>query len=189
MLPEHKLISAAKSGDVSAFEELYRSYNDRIYNFVRGIVASEQDAADVAQDTFVRAWKALPKLRSECAFKGWLYRIALNQAKEALAQRGRRGELGIEGSDEPGFDERQIATTTDGPESATLRNDLASAVGMALSELSPDHRAVVAMHHIEDMDVSEVAKALSVPQGTVLSRLARARAKLKRRLAPYVEAD
>lgn len=189
MPPEQKLISAARSGDVSAFEELYRSYNDRIYNFVRRIVASDQDAADVAQETFVRAWKALPKLRSDCAFKGWLYRIALNQAKEALARGSRRAELGIGYSDEPDLGERQIASTTDGPERATLRYELADAVGMALSELSPDHRAVIAMRHIEDMEVSEVAKVLNVPQGTVLSRLARARAALRRRLAPYVEGD
>lgn len=186
--PEQKLVSAARSGDVGAFEQLYRAYNDRIYNFARRVVGSDQDASDVVQETFIRAWQALPKLRSDVAFRSWLYSIALSRSREMLSKQSKRRESSaeFEPNEESSLD-RQTASQDDGPEPTALRAETKAAVDNALAELSDEHRSVVAMHHLQDMDVSGVAKALGIPQGTVLSRLARARAVLRRKLAPYME--
>lgn len=187
-IQEQKIIRDAMNGSVGAFEQLYRSYNDRIYNFVQRIVVADLDASDVVQETFIRAWHSLPSLRSEDAFKGWLYRIALNRAKDTLSRRSRLGEVNIDPLyDDNEHKEWQIAGPGDDPAQIAQKSGLAEAVNTALGELSPEHRAVVAMHHLEDIEVVDVAKMLGIPHGTVLSRLARARAVLKRKLAPFME--
>lgn len=180
---QQDLISRAKAGDMAAFETLYRAFNERIYNFARQMVGSDADAADVAQETFVRAWKSLPKLRDNAAFAGWLYRIALNQSNEFLSRR-KRGEVPFDSESQ---EIRNIPTGTAGPEDSILDGETLVILEKAMSELNPEHRAAIAMHHLDGMDVTEVAEALRVPKGTVLSRLARARAILKRKLAPYLE--
>jgi RNA polymerase sigma-70 factor (ECF subfamily) len=142
----------------------------------------------VVQETFIRAWQALPKLRSDDAFRSWLYSIALSRSREMLSKQSKRRESSTEF--EPGEEsspDRQIASHDDGPEPMVLKAEAKAAVEKALVELSDEHRSVVAMHHLEDMDVSDVARILGIPQGTVLSRLARARAVLRRKLAPYME--
>jgi RNA polymerase sigma-70 factor, ECF subfamily len=180
---EAVLVKQAKAGDVASFEALYRAYSRRIYNFARQVVGSDADAADVAQETFVRAWKSLPRLRDELAFCGWLYRIALNQSNGVLSRR-KRAEVSFDG-ESPEL--CSIATNEVGPEDAALDSETTAVLDKAISELSPEHRAAVAMHHLQGMDVADVARALCVPQGTILSRLARARAVLRRKLAPYLE--
>jgi len=185
---EQQLIIEARSGSIGAFEQLYRSYNDRIYNFVLQIVSCDHDASDVVQETFIRAWHSLPKLRSDDAFSGWLYRIALNRAKDTLSHRSMLGEVSIDPMHGDGESkEWQIAGREGDPAQRAQDSSLAEAVNKAMVELSPDHRAVVAMHHLEDIEVEDVARMLGVPHGTVLSRLARARAVLKRKLASFVE--
>lgn len=177
------LVRQAKAGDIASFEALYRAYNERIFNFAKQMVRSEADAADVVQETFVRAWKSLPKLRDETAFCGWLYRITRNQSNELLSRK-QRGEVSLECKSP---EVCNIAATGTGPEECALDSEAVALLDRAMSELSPDHRAAVAMHHLQGMNVVDVAKALCVPQGTILSRLARARAVLRRKLAPYLE--
>lgn len=179
---EAVLVKRARAGDVHSFESLYRAYNQRIFNFARQVVGSEADAADVTQETFVRAWKSLPKLRDETAFCGWLYRIAINQSNELLSRK-RRGEVSLDGESP---EVCAIAAGGIGPEGSAIDGEALALFNKAMSELSPEHRAAVAMHHLQGMEVTEVAEALHVPRGTVLSRLARARAALRRKLAPYL---
>ncbi len=182
---EQDLVRQAKAGDVAAFEALYRAFNDRIYNFARQVVGSDADAADVAQETFVRAWKSLPTLRDESSFGGWLYRIARNQSSEVLSRR-RRGQVSLAGESAEVIN---IPSETPDPEDSALDSEAIGMLDRAISELTPEHRAAVAMHHLDGMDVADVAKALCLPKGTILSRLARARAVLRRKLAHYVEMD
>jgi len=190
MIADAELVQRAKSGDVTAFETLYRRYNDRLFNFVKQITNSADDAGDVTQEAFARAWNSLPKLRQDATFNVWLHQIALNLSRDLIRKRGNHPALSLDNYavDEDGDSmSLQIESDDPTPEVALVSSETKSAVRRAIKSLSPDHRTVVAMHHISGMDVDTIAKTLNVPRGTVMSRLSRAREILKRKLVPYVE--
>jgi RNA polymerase sigma-70 factor, ECF subfamily len=187
--PETELVRSAKAGDVTAFEALYRAYNDRIYNFARRVTGSADDAGDVAQETFIRAWNSLRQLRDDATFGVWLHRIALNRSRDAIKRRAKCPSLSL---DCPPTDEGgtvQIESEDAGPEEALISTEAQNAVRQAVDSLNDEHRLVVTLHHIEGMDVESVASILGVPRGTVMSRLSRARETLRRKLSPYVQGD
>lgn len=178
------LVARARAGDVTAFDALYLSCQAGIYSFIRSQVREEELAADLTQQTFVRAWESLPRLKEAGAFLGWLHRIAANLVRDEV--KSGRARLELTTSDLP--DDREFAPSTDpGPEEAAISADLKDAVWAAISELSADQRGVVVMHHLEGLSVSEIAHALTVRPGTVMSRLARAREALRQRLSSYLE--
>jgi RNA polymerase sigma-70 factor, ECF subfamily len=187
MTADTALVDRATHGDVTAFEALYRANNERIYNFARQIVLSDSDAADVVQESFVRAWRSLGKLRDGSAFTPWLYRIALTRCRELLSSRSRRAEVSIHAEAGEAAERQELAGDGPDPEACLLDGEVSEALRKALSTLSADHRAVIALHHLEEMEVADVADTLGIARGTVMSRLARARAALRRKLAPYVE--
>ena len=187
---ESELVRSARAGDVAAFEALYRAYNDRIYNFAKHVTGSAEDAGDVTQETFVRAWSSLPKLREDGTFSVWLHRIALNRCRDVLKKHRREGTVSLdcpvtdaEGEEMP----MQLESDLPGPEEAAFASEKQSAVRRAVESLSEGHRLVVTMHHMEGLDVESVAKILNVPRGTVMSRLSRAREALRRKLSGYIE--
>jgi len=183
---DRELVARAKTGDVSAFEALYRRYNDRLYNFVRQLELSPEDAADIVQDSFIRAWKALPSLREDAMFGSWLHRIALNRGRDAMRSRSRRPVAEMADPSPSGVS-FEIPDESPGPEQELIADDVGAAVRRAIGTLSEDHRLVITMHHLEEMDVQAISDALRVSRGTVMSRLSRAREALRRKLAPYVE--
>lgn len=187
MTPESELVRLARAGDVSAFEALYRAYNDRIYNFARRVIGSPEDACDVTQETFIRAWNSLRSLRDDGTFCAWLHRIALNRCHDAMKQRKRRASVSIDGEQEG--ETIQIEDDAAGPEESLISGEVGDAVRRAVDSLIEDHRLVVTLHHIEGLDVESVADILELPRGTVMSRLSRAREALRRKLSPYVEGD
>jgi RNA polymerase sigma-70 factor (ECF subfamily) len=187
---EVELVKQAKAGDVSAFEALYRIYSNRIYNFALQLVGTAEDARDLTQEAFIRAWKALPKLRSEEAFGVWLHRITLNLGSDLLKNRSALQSVSLDTSALPEYDKStdwQTQQKSSGPDDQILSSELEVAVRKALQSLSVDHRTVITMHHLEGMDIETIAKILCVPRGTVMSRLSRAREILRRKLAAYVE--
>lgn len=186
---EFELVKSAKAGDVTAFEALYRAYNDRIYNFARRATGSADDAADVTQDTFVRAWNALTKLRDEDTFGVWLHRIALNRSRDAIKRRARCAEVSTDCPPSEHDEPIQIESGEPGPEETFISTEVRNAVRQAVDSLNDEHRLVVTLHHIEGLDVESVASILGVPRGTVMSRLSRARETLRRKLSPYVQGD
>ena len=189
-IPESSLVNQAKAGDVTAFETLYRLYNNRIYNFAKQITCSAEDAGDIVQDTFVRAWSSLPNLHSTETFGIWLHRIALNLCRDLLKKRGRQYAISIDDQpDGEGNIPPQIEIGLPGPEHALISAEVQNAVRNAIDSLSDDHRLVVSMHHIEGMDIDSIVRVLGIPKGTAMSRLSRARDILKRKLAPFVEGD
>jgi RNA polymerase sigma-70 factor (ECF subfamily) len=185
------LVLRARSGDVIAFEELYRSHQSGIYTFIVSQVRNRETAADLTQDTFVRAWESLPRLRQPGAFRGWLHQIAANLVRDQVKSGRARLEIpqsALAGDDDgpmPEFAAQDAGSPWDGSVSAEVR----TAVWQALGELSAEQRAAVVMHHIEEMSVNEIARVAGVRPGTIMSRLARAREALRRRLAPIVEAE
>lgn len=192
MAAESELVQRARAGDVPAFESLYRLYNDRLYNFAKQITGSTEDASDVVQETFIRAWNALPHLRSDGSFGVWLHRIALNRCRDLLKKRGRQPIVSL---DSPSTDtegeprQTQLASDDPGPERALISTEVQDAVRQAVESLSHEHRLVVTMYHVEGTDVESIARVLGIPKGTVMSRLSRARETLRRKLSPHVEGD
>jgi RNA polymerase sigma-70 factor (ECF subfamily) len=187
---ELELVQRARAGDVNAFETLYRAYNDRIYNFAKRVTGSAEDAGDVTQETFVRAWNALTRLRVDDTFGVWLHRIALNRCRDFIKKRARDSALSIDAT-QPDADGEPMRVEIEGhgltPEQELISGEVRNAVVRAVDSLNAEHRMVVTMHHMEGMDVEEISAVLGVPKGTVMSRLSRAREALRRKLSPYVE--
>lgn len=184
-----EIVSRARSGDMAAFEELYRSHQAGIFTFIRSQVRHREIAADLTQETFVRAWESLPRLRKPGAFRGWLHRIAANLVRDEV--KSGRSRLEVTESTLLGDAEtpRQDAPApeSDGPEQRLVNGELSRHVWSALEELSEEHRAAVVMHHMEGMSVEEIAQVMGVRPGTIMSRLSRAREALRHRLSRYVE--
>lgn len=181
-LPQQLLVEKARNGDQSAFEQLFRQTYQQIFNFLLALELTRDEAADVTQETFVKAWESLGSLRSETRFLPWLYQIARNKAKDYIKARSRKPAVSIEllpGSALPQRD--------NDPAGNALKSEKRSAVYASLLKLPEHQKLPVIMHHIQGMPVADIAKALGVSFGTVLSRLARGRAALARSLTPYID--
>lgn len=185
------LVTRARSGDLEAFEMLYRSHQAGIHTFVRSQIRNAEAAADLTQETFVRAWESLPRLRKPGAFRGWLHQIAGNLVRDEVKSGRARLEVVasvLAGSEDGSGRELPEQASPDGtPESRLLEQERSEEIQAALQELSAEQRAAVVMHHMEGMGVNEIAAALGVRPGTIMSRLSRAREALRSRLSRYVE--
>lgn len=184
-----ELVARARSGEVEAFEVLYNMHQAGIFTFIRSQVRQAELAADLTQDTFVRAWESLPKLRDENAFRGWLHRIASNLIRdEVKSGRARLEVVESAWSDEDGsVRSEQPTLERDGPEQIALAREASREVWAALGALPGEQRAAVVMHHLEGMSVEEIAAAMKVRPGTIMSRLSRAREALRQSLRGRVE--
>jgi RNA polymerase sigma-70 factor (ECF subfamily) len=182
-------VRRAQEGDVRAFEQLFQQYHRGIFNAIYQMTHNDADAADLTQEVFVRAYRALPRLQTPEAFTSWLYRIAVNLSRNWLRDRGR---VRIESLELPSDDgdegsTREIADPSGDPAGLIQTRAMQERVQEAIAGLSPDHRTVVTLHHLEGMSVEEIARVMDCSVGTVKSRLSRARDHLKRKLAGYVE--
>ena len=186
--PVQAVVVQARSGSLEAFGEVYRTYQAGIYTFILSQVREPELAADLTQQTFVRAWESLSRLRQAGAFRGWLHRIAVNLVRDEVKSGRARLEVTVSQLTDDSTPYAPIATD-DGPEEAALRSELRRELWSALGSLPVEQRGAVVMHHLEGMAVSEIAQAMGVRPGTVMSRLARAREALRRRLSQYVEAE
>jgi len=177
------LVAAARSGDLEAFGELVRRYQDRLCATLHRLTGRPEDARDLVQDAFLRAYQKLGRFHGESGFYTWIYRIAVNLA---LSDR-RRGKGSIRISLD-GIDPADPSGVIDpsGPLETAERDAL---IHSALQALPPDHRAVVVMKDLDGLRYEEIAKMLGVPVGTVRSRLHRARAELRERLGPLLDLE
>jgi RNA polymerase sigma-70 factor (ECF subfamily) len=172
---ERALIERARSGDRDAFDELVAAHLPRVWNVVWRVVRHREDAEDVTQEVFVRAWRALPEYRAEAKLSTWLHRIAMNVAlnhADRASEKARRQSVTLD----PERDARPAAETPiDALEAEELRRRLAE----CLDALPPAWRAALALREGSSMSYDEMARALGIALGTVRSRLARARVALK----------
>ena len=188
------LVARARGGEDAAFEALVVHYQNRIYNHVARMVQDSAEAEDLAQETFVRAYQALPHFRGEASFQTWLYRIASNLATDASRRRKRRQWQTVS-LDEPLDEEdspiaRDLAdgaarTPGEVAESGSLRDQVWSAI----SELSDKLRPVVVLYDLQGLSYEEIAKLLGCPLGTVKSRLFNARCQLRDKLRRRLPED
>ncbi len=172
------LVSAARSGDQAAFTAIVERYQRRIYRVAYGLARSHEDADDLAQEAFVRAWQALDRFRVGEPLYPWLARIVTNLAYSLFRRRKRRPETSIEPLVEAGM---QWGADDDPADHAADREH-AGRLAEAFEELSEDHRAILVLRVVEGMSYDEIARTLEIASGTVMSRLSRARAELKARL-------
>ncbi|MBI3909338.1 MAG: sigma-70 family RNA polymerase sigma factor [Armatimonadetes bacterium] len=188
--PAIEWVRRAQAGDLRAFEELFQQYQRGIYNTIFQMVRSEADAADLTQEVFVRAYRALPRLNSPEAFTTWLYRIALNLSRNYLRDSGRIRTESLERAfedEEESASAREIADYSGDPAAHAQTSEVRERVLSAIETLSEDHRIVVTLHHLEGIPVEEIAQIMRCSVGTVKSRLSRARDHLRRKLASFVE--
>jgi len=163
------LAGRARDGDRRAFGELVRRHQDRVFRFLLRLTGSRDDAYDLAQEAFLRAWQALPGWRPEAKFATWLFGIARNAAIDLLRRRGVVEPVAP--ADVP-----ERADTSSEPFARLDASQRLALLGRALAALSPEHREILLLREVEDMAYNEIAAALGVGEGTVKSRLARARA-------------
>jgi RNA polymerase sigma-70 factor (ECF subfamily) len=181
------LVRRVQQGDRSAFDLLVRKYQYRVAALVRRYVRDEAEAEDVAQEAFVRAWRALPQFRGESQFYTWLYRIAVNTAKNHLAGLGRRPAMEAI-DDEAGATLREAEALQDGasPEQEVLRGELEALVLAAFEALAPELREALSLREVEGLSYEAIAERMGCPIGTVRSRIFRARDAIDARLRPLM---
>lgn len=177
---DQAIVKQVLAGDTDAFSVLVDRYQDRIYSAVLNYVYNPEDAVDVSQEAFVKAYSKLRSFDSASAFYTWLYRIAVNTAIDFLRRRRSRvtESLDDEKFTEVGFEPASKDASAD-PEQVLARGEQAKALRAAISNLSEKLRSVIILHDVEGLSQEEVAEILKVPVGTVKSRVSRARAELR----------
>lgn len=186
------LVERVKLGDKRAFEMLVVKYQRRIERLIGRMVRDPHLVQDVAQETFIRAYRAMPSFRGEAAFYTWLYRIAVNTAKKTLVDLKRDpviAESSLISDDDSEEPSRAEATLTDAetPDAVLASKEIATAVNDAVANLSEDLRQAVTLREIEGLSYEEIAEAMNCPIGTVRSRIFRAREAIAARLRPLLD--
>lgn len=176
---EQAVIRRIREGDVNAFEELMAAYEKNVYNLALRMVNNPEDAADMAQEAFIKAYQSLPGFRGDSKFSVWLYRIVSNVCLDFLRRRNRRSELSLSVEDDEGEEAQlDIPDETFSPEAQLERRMTREAVQRGLSGLPPDSRQILLLREIQGLSYEEIAQVLDLEVGTVKSRLFRARKKL-----------
>jgi RNA polymerase sigma-70 factor (ECF subfamily) len=184
---DQELVRRVKKGDKVAFDLLFSRYQHRIHNLISRYVRDPDEVLDVAQEAFIKAYKALPKFRGESQFYTWLYRIAVNTAKNHLVARDRRPpNLDFDlGENDAGVVPEQLRDIED-PESLLARDELQTAIFAAVAQLPDELRTAVTLCEFDGLSYEEIASIMECPVGTVRSRIFRAREAIDERIRPLL---
>lgn len=174
---EEQCVAQARGGDASAFEELVRMYEAPVYRLaLRMCGGRAEDAQEVAQEAFLAEWRGLPRFRGQCRFSSWLYKLTANAAVDHLRREKRRpAAVPLENAGEPADPHT--------PQEELERRELHRAVQQALDRLTPEHREVLLLRQMQGLSYQEIGAALSLEEGTVKSRISRAKRQLRTILA------
>lgn len=176
---DKSLVLAAKAGDMVAFEELVARHRDKIYARAYSMMRNEDEALDLSQEAWVKAWQRLKQFQGESSFGTWMTRIVINLCLDQLRRHKRQRAESIEALDEEsGGVERQMPVVTVNPTERLERAELRQRIDQALNQLSHAHRTALVLHEFEHMEYKEIAKAMECSIGTVMSRLFYARRKM-----------
>lgn len=183
-----ELVKQTLCGNTAAYNGLVLKYQRQVYNLAYRMLGNAEDAGDLVQETFIRAYGALSKFRQDASFLTWLYKIASNLCIDHIRARKTRGtlslEVELEEGREPAADERQT-----GPELTAVRGATQEILHKEIQNLPEKYRAVIVMRHLQEMSVEDIADALNLPVGTVKTHLFRARDMLRVRLQPILEME
>ena len=187
---DQALVRRAQRGDSTAFDALVRKYQHRIIGLIGRYVADWSECQDVAQDTFVRAYRALPNFRGDAQFYTWLHRIAVNTAKNHLVAQNRRPPTDdIEVGDAEQFDTATRLRDNDTPERELMRHQVEQTVMRVVEGLPEELREAITMREAEGLSYEEIAQRMACPIGTVRSRIFRAREAIDNELRPLREGE
>jgi RNA polymerase sigma-70 factor (ECF subfamily) len=176
---EKRWVSEARAGDRTAFGRLVRAYQRRIYGVAYALVRNREDALELAQESFARAFKAMPRFKEEMPFYPWLYRITRNTCLNHLKKKKRHGETSLDGMMDGGF---QVGSEDGAPERRSELREIRDGIAEAMDQLRPEHREILTLRHVEDLSYADIAACLEIPKGTVMSRLYAARRALRKTL-------
>ena len=185
---DQQLVLRAQSGDKRAFELLVMKYQRKLGRLLSRFVRDPAEVEDVAQEAFIKAYRALPTFRGESAFYTWLYRIAINTAKNYLVALGRRAPttVGVDIDDAENFEDADQLRDTSTPESELEGKEIAAVVNRAMDALPEDLRTAITLREIEGLSYEEIASVMNCPIGTVRSRIFRAREAIATELRPLL---
>src|ERR1043165_1528119 len=180
------LWKAAQRGDMRAFEDLVARHRDKVYARAFSMVRNEEDAIDLSQEAWVKAWQRLKQFQGDSSFLTWMTRIVINLCLDKLRKMKRERAESIENlEEESGGVERQMPTVTVNPTERLERSELRQRIDKALGQLSYEHRTVLILPEFEDLEYKEIAKRMQCSIGTVMSRLFYARRKMANLMAGY----
>jgi RNA polymerase sigma-70 factor (ECF subfamily) len=183
-LDDRILLERCQRGDLAAFEPLVAKYRDRVWRLAYRVLRDREEAMEVAQEAFIRAWQALPSFRGQSAFYTWLFRIAMNLATDRVRQRAsRRRALGSEPVPEEDW-ERIRVDQTPSPDDTAAQIEERERLMRALEALPEHHRTIIMLSDLDGLSYREIAEVLQIPMGTVMSRLHNARKRLRDILGP-----
>lgn len=182
------LVLRVQAGDKQAFGLLVSKYHRRVGRLLVRLLKNQDDIEEVVQESFIKAYRAIANFRGESAFYTWIYRIAINTAKNHLIQQGRRPNTlnGVGEQEDETFEPLHTLSSMDTPESLVQSKQIAEAVNEAIEALPDDLRAAILMREIDGLSYEEIADAMSCPIGTVRSRIFRAREAVATRIGPLL---
>ena len=186
--PDHVLVERVQRGDKAAFDLLVLKYQHKLIKLISRYVRDHSEVLDVAQESFLKAYRALPKFRGDSAFYTWLYRIAINTAKNHLVSQSRRPP----GADVDSTDAEQIGGESElkdyaTPERLLMRAEIEDTIIGAIDDLPQDLKTAITLRELEGLSYEEIAEVMDCPIGTVRSRIFRAREAINRRLEPHLD--
>jgi len=183
---EAVVLLQARKGDRAAFGSLVQAYQRRAYVTAYGFVGNRDDALELAQEAFARAFKAMHRFKPGLPFYPWLHRIIRNTCLNHLKKKRRHGETSLDAMMDSGFDARDQGR---GPAQEAALNDLGREIGAALKRLNPEHAEILTLRHFQELSYDEIARCLGIPKGTVMSRLHAARCRLRDELDPLLQRE
>lgn len=185
---DKELVARVKRGDRTAFDLLFGRYQHKIRSLVARHVRDPQEVEDVAQEAFIKAFRALPRFRGESAFYTWLYRIAINTAHNHQMAKSRRPPgVDIDVEDAQFMDGADRLVENESPDAAASRDELAEAIDQAIAALPDDLRSALALREFEGLSYEQIATIMECPVGTVRSRIFRAREAVDRRIGHLLD--
>jgi len=186
---DQRLVERAQRGEKQAFDLLVAKYQRKLGRLLSRFIRDPAEVEDVAQEAFIKAYRALPSFRGDSAFYTWLYRIGINTAKNYLVAMGRRAPTVTEfDSDEAeGFENGEQLRDINTPESVLMSKEIGATVEAAMADLPEDLRTAITLREIEGLSYEEIASIMNCPIGTVRSRIFRAREAIAARLRPLLE--
>ena len=185
---DRELVERCQRGQLEAYEILVGRYRQRVYGLAYSMLRNEQDATDLSQETFVKAWQAIRGFKKNSSFYTWLYRITTNLCIDFVRKRDRRPTVPFEETVDPEADASvEIAPSNQPlPTDEVRRRELREQIDAALQELSPEHRVVIQLREFEGLEYAEIAKVVGCQMGTVMSRLHYARKHLQKLLRDVI---